>query len=275
MGVGAVGARLLDLVFPRRCVACRRAGGVLCAECAATMRAPRAPLCVRCGASLAHLRVSATEFPGDECGACRSGHAPVALDGLRAAAVYEGATRAAIIALKYGQMRAAAGPLGVLLAEECARQGWRPDVIVPLPLGADRRRERGYNQAELLARSCGHRLDIPVLADVLLRTRETLPQVRLSREMRRSNVQGAFALASSRAAHVAGRRVLMIDDVTTTGSTLDAAASALRAGHPAALWGLAVARADLGRDGDFRPAAAVSARQAAPAPPTRRRMRRS
>lgn len=286
MGMGEVGTRLLDLIFPRRCVACRRAGGVLCAQCAETIRPPSAPLCVLCGASLASGRALGSAQPGAPllCAACRSGAAPLALDGMRAVAVYEGATRAAIIALKYEHVRSAARPLGELLAEECARQGWRPDALVPMPLGAGRRRERGYNQAELLARSCGRRLGVPVLTDVLLRTRETTPQVRLSRDMRRSNVQGAFALTSAAAAaRLAGRRVVMIDDVTTTGSTLDAAASALRAAQPAMLWGLAVARADLGRDSrgehgresSARNTSADSAPQPGATAAVRRELRRS
>lgn len=234
---------LLDVLFPPRCVSCGAVGAVLCTTCVGTVRAPTLPLCPRCGRS---LPAAATTV----CPACSAGYWPRALSSLRAAAVYEGAVRLGVLALKYKGQRRLAVPLGAILAQAVQRSGDNlPDVIVPVPLHAARRHQRGYNQAELLARSCARRLGIPCDAAVLVRHRATPPQVGLSSVERRVNVAGAFTLASPAAAkRLAGKRVLLIDDVTTTGSTLDAAAAALLAAGPADLRGMALTRPDLADD---------------------------
>ncbi len=226
---------LLDLLFPPRCVACGARGAVLCSECRARIQPPRPPRCPRCGGPL----------PRDDtrCPLCAAGHGPRALDRMIAAGVYEGTARKAILALKFEGQRRASVPLGELLAAAVRDAGERVDVIVPVPLHASRLRARGYNQAELLARRCARLLAVPCRADVLTRTRATAPQVGLSLADRRRNIAGAFAQTTG--AHLdmlAGRRIALVDDVTTTGSTLDAAASALREAAPAAILGLAVAR---------------------------------
>jgi ComF family protein len=117
------------------------------------------------------------------------------------------------------------------------------DMVIPVPLHASRRRERGYNQAELLARAFASMQGLPVRTDVLMRVRATEAQTHLSQAERRRNVAGAFALSDPMAAKmIAGRRIMLVDDVTTTGSTLDAAAEPLRAAGAASVWGLAFAR---------------------------------
>jgi ComF family protein len=162
------------------------------------------------------------------------------------AAFHEGGLRKAIHALKYTGQRRAAQPLGDVLAaayHRYQRDGMAADLIIPLPLHAERERERGYNQATLLARRLSTRLRVPMRADLLIRHRSTPPQVGLRWGERRANVAGAFALAGPHAAaQLAGKRILLIDDVVTTGSTLDAAAEALLAAGPASVWGLAIAR---------------------------------
>jgi ComF family protein len=167
----------------------------------------------------------------------------VYLTRLRAASVYEVAARSAILALKFGGQRRLAEPLGELLAAACRHEGLQADLIVPVPLHRDWRRARGFDQARLLACELAGRLHLPMQLDVLVRQRTTQPQTALAGAARRANVAGAFAL-SSPAVHrgIMGKRVLLVDDVTTTGSTLDAAASALAEGHPAAIVGHAVAR---------------------------------
>lgn len=234
---------LLDLLFPPRCVACGAAGAVLCAACLAQARAPELPLCERCGRAL---------LSGERglCPACRAGYAPEVLALIRAAAVHEGPVRDAVLALKYRRQRRLALPLGDMLAEAVTRLDLRPDIIVPVPLHASRKRQRGYNQAELLARRCASRLRLPCEPGLLVRQRATPPQVGLSGAPRRANVAGAFAIASpaQAAAYLSGKRVLLLDDVTTTGSTLDAAATALVPFAPAVLLGLAVTRPDLADD---------------------------
>lgn len=230
-----LGTSLLDLIFPPRCVACGARGAVLCGQCRAHIQPPRPPRCPRCGGPL----------PTDDarCPICAAGLGPQALDRVIAASVYEGAVRKAILALKFKGQRRAAIPLGEMLATAVRASGTHPEVIVPVPLHASRRRARGYNQAELLARRCAQLLGIPCRADVLVRTRATPPQVGLSLADRRRNIAGAFELADrSPGASLAGRRIALLDDVTTTGSTLDAAATALRAAGPAMILGLAIAR---------------------------------
>lgn len=234
---------LLDLVFPPRCLGCGATGTVLCMDCAASIQAPAEPLCPRCG----HELDASAHTTAAPCAVCARGEGPTALDALRAAAVHEGVARRAVLALKYQGHRRAAQPLSDLLALTARRMDRIPDVIVPVPLHANRRRDRGYDQALLLAVQCARRLGVTCAQTMLVRLSPTLPQVGLSAEERRANVAGAFT-ASEKARALEGKRVLLIDDVTTTGSTLDAAAHALRPFHPREIWGLAVTRPDLASD---------------------------
>lgn len=253
--VADLGQSLLDLLFPPRCVSCGARGALLCTACLATMRPPAPPLCPRCGRSLVGLRA---------CPTCTAGRGPVALDAVRVAAVYGGPTRKAIHALKYQGQRRLAAPLGDLLSAMLAELGQPVDAIVPVPLHTTRRQGRGFNQAELLAQRCARRLGIVCLPSALVRTRATPPQVGLSLAERQRNVAGAFALASpSLAARLAGKRLAVVDDVTTTGSTLEAAAAALRTTGPASIVGLALARPELADDQHVPATAARGARSAA------------
>jgi len=242
---------LLDLLFPPRCVSCGRSGAILCSTCLADVRAPTEPLCERCGSPLPGSSIRTL------CETCVEGRGPVTLDGLRVAAVYEGTIRKAIHALKFEGKRRAAQPLGALLAVAYHRStgaGMAADLIIPVPLHVDRARARGYNQAALLARVTAARLRMPVAENVLIRQRATQSQVDLSWRARRVNVTGAFALANPQvASRIAGKRILLIDDVATTGSTLDAAAQALFAAGPASVWGLAVARPALRHTSGVQP----------------------
>ena len=146
--------------------------------------------------------------------------------------------RDGIHALKYRNLRAAAPTLGRLLAQWLESKSVPGDVLVPVPLHRRRIRDRGYNQSELLAREVGRRTGLPVARDVLVRTRDTAPQVSLSRQERAQNVEGSFACAGN----VQGLRIILVDDVVTTGSTMFACAGPLRTGHAGSVWGLALAR---------------------------------
>lgn len=238
--------RLLDLLFPPRCVHCQTTGAPLCGACAALIHAPPAPRCLRCDRPLLGA-------PGPRCPACVAllhERTPPALERIVVAAEYDGPVASAIRALKFRRQRRLAGPLAALLAGAMRRADPRADLIIPMPLHVERLRRRGYNQAALLARPLARALGVPLRADALLRTRATRPQTRLHASERRANVAGAFALAPGVAAALAGKRIILLDDVTTTGATLESAAEALLVAHPAAIIGLAVARPDHGADGD-------------------------
>lgn len=229
--------RALDLLFPPRCVHCRQTGEPLCADCFSAMQTPADPRCDRCDQSLGAA-------VGPRCAACRvlaSAPRPPALDRIVVALRYDGATRSAIRALKFGRQRRLAYPLAFLLTEAALRAGVEVDVIIPMPLHSARRRERGYNQATLLAHPLARALGAPVNERVLARIRATQPQTRLNHIERRANVAGAFGLVGPAEA-MEGKRIALVDDVTTTGATLEAAAEALRVARPAAIYALAVAR---------------------------------
>lgn len=238
--------RLLDLLFPPRCASCGASGALLCDACRASIRPPSPPLCPDCGRSLPALVPSSSDPPA-ACSFCARGQRPIYLTGLRAASTYEGAVRQAVRAFKYRGQRRLAGPLADLLTDAYRDQGIVADLIIPVPLHPIRRRSRGYDQAELLARALAARLHLPLRSDLLVRQRDTRPQTTLTGAERRANVANAFALARPAAGRIlTGRCILLLDDVTTTGSTLDAAAAALKAAGPVALWGLAAARPAFG-----------------------------
>jgi ComF family protein len=225
----ATASTLLDLVYPRLCSACRSpiASGAFCPACADAIDAVP-PGCARCGApGPAHL-----------CGVCLAD--PPGFDAVQAGGLFGGPLADAIHALKYGGRPAIARPLGAWLA---GRVALPPDAaIVSVPLGRARRIARGYDQAALLAdglaRAAGAgRKRLP---GALVRARETPPQVGRTRAERLRNVAAAFAASSA----VAGARVVLVDDVVTTGATAQAAAHALARAGARSVEVVALARAE-------------------------------
>jgi ComF family protein len=185
-------------------------------------------MCRRCGAEMEHAR--------RDCG-CRSRLR--ALSRLRSAVAYEGPIELAVQRFKYAGWRRLAGPLALLLAERLMVEGLAGSWAVAVPLHPDRLRQRGFNQAELLARELRARLALDQAAGELVRVRATPPQVGLDRLWRLENVRGAFAW---RGPDLRGRPLLLVDDVATTGATLEACAAALRAGGSGPVIGATVAR---------------------------------
>ncbi len=160
-------------------------------------------------------------------------------DYARAAAAYGGAVREAIHGLKFGGRRSLARPLADLLGEQCAPMlAARPDALIPVPLARARERERGFNQAALVAERLGERLALGVRPRWLVRLRATAAQSDLTAPERRANVAGAFAASPA----VAGRHVVIVDDVVTTGATVGECARALRAAGAGRIGVLTVAR---------------------------------
>lgn len=222
--------RALDLVFPPRCVGCGGFGALLCEGCLLLTPPAAPPRCDRCWVAM--------EAPGT-CHRCRRGRP--ALAGARAPFVYSGPAREAIHALKFKGLSSIAPPM----AREMARvlSAWAPpvSVVVPVPLAGSRRRLRGYNQSELLAKEVARWAGLPLRSQAVVRRRATTPQARLAdEEARRRNVQGAFAPRRV----PAGAAVLLVDDVMTTGSTLEACARALRQGGSGPVYALVFARED-------------------------------
>ena len=210
---------------------CQRSGHVLCPSCLAQIP-PLASICQPCGASLS---------PGGICSPCKS--APLKLNGLRAVSGYQEPLRSYIHALKYDGNTRLAQPLGTLLARVYRAFGICADGIVPVPLHSERYRQRGYNHAALLARVCALQSSLPLFENMLIRHRATLSQVGLEHWKRQQNVQGAFSRSPAYAnGQLRGRAILLIDDVSTTASTLEACAAPLFAAGAAAVYGLVLAR---------------------------------
>lgn len=233
------GGRSFD--FVSQCAVCRRwPGAVLCAACLERHAAPMRR-CRRCAIGLPHgLRHGlAASLP--VCGACL--REPPPLSAAVAAVDYGHPWDRLIARYKFHDAVGLAGPLAALLAERLIATPDlpAPDLILPVPLTAERLRERGYNQAWELARRLGRRFDRPASADLLLRLVGGAHQAALHGDERRRQVHGAFALAPGAAARVAGRTVALVDDVMTTGATLHELARTLqRAGaHEVQAWVLA------------------------------------
>lgn len=229
----------IDLLFPPRCVACHSLGTWLCTECMKSIEVIQPPLCRRCGLPLEASR------PGGplplRCNRCRQ--LPQEWEGLLAYAFHAGALKEAIHQFKYEDLRCLAPLLAGLMAEGwkiLAPDGWQAEAIVPIPLHPSRQRQRGYNQAALLARELGIHLHCSVAENVLIRVRATPPQVGLGAEARRANVSGAFRCLDG---CLRGKNVLLVDDVCTTGSTLESACLALKKAGAASVLAYTLARA--------------------------------
>ena len=221
--LGAVGAwrdRLLDWLYPEDalCPLCRSEridGTWLCRWCGDTFPWVRTPLCPLCG------RPVEEEGPCHDCGTAER-----IFDSGVGAAVYRGEAKAAIRALKYSGARWHALWMGAMMGERVRVAGMRPECVIPVPLHPHRLKTRGYNQAGLLAEHAARYLELPLWEDVLMRSVDTPTQTRLGREERLANMHDAFGLLSS--GGVAGREVLLVDDIMTTGATLEACAGYLK-----------------------------------------------
>ena len=159
---------------------------------------------------------------GDLCSRCRT--SPLEIDCIRSVVYFEGAPREAIHHLKYRGRTVLAKGLGSLMATYWMQHPMDCDIVVPVPLHAARLRERGYNQATLLAREMTQQVGLTLSEHTLVRQRSTAPQVDLDAKQRKKNVQAAFRCASDA---LDGKQILLIDDVCTTGATLQACAVAL------------------------------------------------
>ena len=215
---------LIDLIFPPLCAFCGAPlpegdGGEICLGCLRSVRFISPPICPRCG-----LPFTARSGEDHLCGQCLRGKWH--FSSARALGLYEGPLREAIHALKYEGKAFLAKPLVGLLDRGYPLMNYGSyDLLVPVPLHPKRLKERGFNQALVLARVMSRREGVPCTGFVLKKTRPSAPQIDLSPREREKNVKGSFAVADS--ARVEGKRVLLIDDVMWTGSTVNECAREL------------------------------------------------
>ncbi len=213
---------LLDLLFPRFCAACGiAAGGTFCAACEAAVEWVRPPLCPRCGAGRT----------GEECAECRGKELLFA--GATVLGRYEGKLREAVLQLKFRGSRHLADEFGRRLASRLPRSF---DLVVPVPMSRWKLLVRGYNTADLVAERLARHAGLPYSRRRLRKVRRTRPQSELAMEERLVNPRGAY-----RARPAAGR-VLLVDDVLTTGATANACTEALRAAGAAEVHLAVIAR---------------------------------
>ena len=244
---------LVGVFFPAGCRICDQlltnASRVpICEECLDSFRPLKTPICEKCGQPLEIPSFAGSAGASSEssrqvllCQVCQA--RPFAFDCARSYADYQQALVRAIILLKFEQIL----PLGAWFAArlagvaERAGEALAADVVVPVPLHRQRRRERGYNQADLIARPLAKRLGLPYRAVLLVRTKPRPNKQVLTLEERWQSVRGAFATRPG--IKVDKLRVMLVDDVMTTGATLDACAKALRDAGAKSVVGLTVARA--------------------------------
>ncbi|PIU68608.1 MAG: ComF family protein [Armatimonadetes bacterium CG07_land_8_20_14_0_80_40_9] len=229
-------AGLIDLVFPPRCLVCgKKSEETFCPDCQEKIKKISPPFCVSCGKKAEGVIVMPSL-----CGQCRV--RPPCFSSARAIGGYEGTLREAIHKFKYQGKKRLAIDLGKLMVEYLRKEKedfpqtpikehqFPPyqeiDCLVPVPLHPSRLRERGFNQSELLAEVIRKDLGIPLLNDTLLRIKATQSQTKLSREERIKNVKGAFAIID--ADSFSNKTILLIDDMFTTGETINECAKALK-----------------------------------------------
>jgi ComF family protein len=234
---------LVSVLFPAPCRICEaplltRSPIPICPGCLSSLAALAGPVCEKCGRPLVSAAVALGATP--LCGLCRRG--VYAFDFVRSFGAYNDAMSGAITLLKYEAVTRLGDWFGARLAEVFASNAEKmaADVVVPVPLHPSRQRERGYNQAVLIARPLARRLGLRLDAKALIRVRPRPDKHILSRRERWECVRGAYATPPT--ALVDNLRILLVDDVFTTGATLDACARALRSAGASSVCGLTVAR---------------------------------
>ena len=212
----------LDIALPTLCVSCREPvdGEGVCAACWAKLSFIAQPYCPRLGIPFVY-------DPGPELLSMEAIANPPAYQRARAAVRYDDVARTLVHALKYQDRTDLAPAMGRWMARAGQELLDEADVLVPVPLHWRRGWSRRYNQSGALARVISRQTGVKLATEALRRVRATEQQIGLSRPQRASNVQGAFKVAPERSADIAGRRVVLVDDVLTSGATTDACARAL------------------------------------------------
>jgi competence protein ComFC len=219
---------MLDLLFPPVCGGCGGSGGRWCDKCKQKVQILNGVVCEICGLPQKTVGI---------CNICLSERP--AFRALRAWAVFDDPLRKALHKLKYRRDISLGDALTVQMIPFVVRLNWPVNVIVPIPLGSKRYKERGYNQVGMVARPLSMALGLEYFPQGLRRQKETRSQVGLTRDERKENVHGVFATDR----RIEGKTVLIMDDVSTTGSTLSSAADALLLSGAKDVYALTVARA--------------------------------
>lgn len=243
-GIGAAlrlaGASLLDLCLPKTCAGCGKTGlsgaGCWCPACLDEAPWITSPLCPLCGRPF----MDSAGSPDHLCGECL--RSVFKFNSARSAVLHSGIVRDRVHEFKFGGRLEWVPALAELLAVAYTAGGFpAPDLVLPVPLHPRRLKQRGFNQSGLLAREFARKLGLAVSFGMLARRHWTEPQTRLNREQRLKNVRGAFEVRAG--GDVAGLRVLLLDDVYTTGSTLSECARALKRKKASEVHALTVTRA--------------------------------
>jgi len=236
---------MLDLFFPKFCLGCQKEGTYLCDDCRSFLDISEFNYCL-CDKNSSHF------LPDPKLGKC-SRCQDKKLSGLYFALPYKDSalTKKLIYQFKYPPyLKDLAETLASILIEHFIKTGkntneiWENSVLVPVPLTKKKQKERGYNQSEELAKELSKILKIPVISNVLIKTKHTKPQMESKKEEREKNLQGAFKLKCgvSDTPHFSGKKVFLIDDVYTTGSTMQECAKVLKLAGAKSVWGIAIAR---------------------------------
>jgi ComF family protein len=232
---------ILDLLFPKFCLGCQKEGDYLCQDCRSLLDIAQFDYCL-CDKNPLRLQ------PGSKSGKCQKCQ-DKKLSGLYFALPYREhrLSRRLIYQFKYEPyLKDLAGTLASLLIEHFILAGtnkdeiWQNAVLIPVPLEKRKSNQRGYNQSEELAKELAKVLKIPVLTDVLIKVRKTLPQMELSREEREKNLESAFQIKNPE--KISGKKIFLVDDVYTTGSTMDQCAKVLKKSAVKHVWGIVIAR---------------------------------
>jgi competence protein ComFC len=219
----------LDLIFPQKCLGCGNEGELICCACQKGLARIHSPICPNCGKPQAS---------GILCPNCINHHSFI--DSVRAPFKFEGLIREAIHQYKYQNLRSLSEIFNLFLKNYWIENSFPVDLVIPVPLHAKRLKERGYNQSYLLAAAFGKVFHLPVLSDELTRIKYFMPQAQTtSVEERRKNLNKAFTCRDDR---VKEKLVLLMDDVCTSGSTLDSCAEALKSAGAKTVRGLVLAR---------------------------------
>lgn len=235
---------LLDLLFPKFCLGCKKEGSYLCDDCRSLLDISEFNYCL-CSVKPMRLPIGNSDWQNGKCQRCENKK----LSGLYFALAFKekSLTRKLIYHFKYKPyLKDLSETLAGILIEHFVLSGkninevWENSVLMPVPLDKKKLKNRGYNQSEELAKKLSETLKIPVISNVLIKTRRTDSQAELKKEAREKNLQGVFAIKNPD--KIQSKKIFLVDDVYTTGSTMEECAKTLQESGVKSVWGIAIAR---------------------------------